>query len=470
MINFFRKQKINITAKALTTQTDQTLDELMQSSEGTDAMLQRLGISRQQALEAILADEEVEACREDLRAAMLAQAWRITGDSLNEDDINRLWRVVKSAIPVLAEVALTAKLNGYGVARYVFAMDEDGFLYPKKIINFQGKLTRFKPKADGNLYWDEKEVNTQVQHLLLVNRPTDTQPAGEMAAARLYPAIALRKQGFIYAAQFIKRYAQPYLVGKIEGNNEEDHRNFVQRLFAFISGGAMSISRDDDVQMLQNNADGQAFKRLENLADTRIQKLLLGKVRLSSMENGSRAAQETEEKSKDNRIDAYLILLQQAMQHLIDAVLLVNLAWGRTINAPKGVWFEFAQEEQIDKLRAERDKIYLDTGKLIFTKKYYRDVLGLEEDHFKLIEETETHEQKLAIKLAAQPQSHMPLTSEQIIMQPKIQAVLAALAECKNYNDFQVKLNSLDLSDGDELLIQRLVGNSVDAWLQGTEA
>ena len=39
----------------------------------------------------------------------------------------------------------------------------------------------------------------------------------------------------------------------------------MSRFYRFVSGGALSIEREDDVMMLQNSADGQAFRRLETL-------------------------------------------------------------------------------------------------------------------------------------------------------------------------------------------------------------
>ncbi|MCG7658124.1 hypothetical protein [Wielerella bovis] len=44
--------------------------------------------------------------------------------------------------------------------------------------------------------------------------------------------------------------------------------------------------------MLQNSADGSAFKRLENLGECTYSKMLVGKVKTSDLESGSRAAQE----------------------------------------------------------------------------------------------------------------------------------------------------------------------------------
>ncbi len=178
MFGLVKAQKLTEKANVIIAQTNKALDELMQSGESADQMLNRLGVSRQQALDAILADDEVESCREDLRAAMLAQAWRIYGDDLNEEDSDRLWRMVQRHLPVLAEIALTAKLNGYAVGMYVYEQDENGYYVIKNVINRAGSIGKFKIKADGKLYEDDNEVNSQVLYLPLVNRPTDTRPSG----------------------------------------------------------------------------------------------------------------------------------------------------------------------------------------------------------------------------------------------------------------------------------------------------
>ena len=75
-----------------------------------------------------------------------------------------------------------------------------------------------------------------------------------MAGARLYPAVALRKHGFIYAAQFIQRYAQPLLITKTD-SVRTDVDDETAKVYSLLSGGAMNMSREDDIVMLQNNAD-----------------------------------------------------------------------------------------------------------------------------------------------------------------------------------------------------------------------
>ena len=167
-------------------------------------------------------------------------------------------------------------------------------------------------------------------------------------------------------------------------------------------------------------------------------------------------------------------MLTQAVQHILDAVVTANAAWGKTIHAPKGIWFEFKQAENIDTARAERDKIYLDTGAIRFTPEYYRDVLGYDESHFVLAESAPDGggtggTKRLSVRLAggANPQPAPVPTVEQVIMQPKIQAVLSALEKSASYAEFSARLDALDLSAGDNLLIQRLVADGSTAYIEG---
>lgn len=466
----FKRKKIATTAKVLVDATEGLLDSVIQSTESTDQLLTRLGVSRQQAFDAITADDEVESCREDLRMAMLSKTWRLWGEDASDDDVNRLWKTVRKQLPHLVEAVLTAKINGFAVVRYLYEPEADGFLNIVKISDKRGELDKYLPRADGALVYNsdngEQVVDTQVLYSLITSQATPQNPAGEMAGARLYPAVAIRKQGFVYAAQFIKRYAQPYMIGHIEGETD----GFVSKLYSFLSGGAIAISREDKIEMLQNSADGQAFQRLERMANARIQKALLGKVKTSDLENGSRAAQETEETTKGDRIDGYLYMLTLAVQHMIDALLLVNMAYGKSLNAPKGLWFEFNKESEIDVKRAERDAKYCEAAGLQLTKDYFIDVLGLEESHFTLAESKAVQAQLSAKLSNPKPEpvvNHLPLN---VFTKPKIDALLSALEASDSYAEFESKLGALDLSQGDAAIIQRVLGDGVHEWVKGSEA
>lgn len=463
------KSRTKTKIEALVSDTAYALDGFMGSTESADELLARLGLSRAQVFDAVNADDEVESCKEDLRTAMMASGWRLYGDGTDDGQLDKIYRSVRRNLGAFVELVLTARLNGYAVGRYIYRKDESGMILLDRIADRRDELERYTPKSDRLIYSGingEETIDTEVMHLLLVNRPTAKSPAGEMAVARLYPAVAVRKNGFLYAHQFIKRYAQPYMVGKVAG----DAQGFVGKLFSFISGGALTIDKEDDVQMLQNSANGEGFEKLERMANARIQKLMLGRVKTSDLNNGSRAAQETEEGTRQDRIDAYLSLLSLAIQHAVDAMVAVNAVWGVPVKQKDGLWFEFNEEIKVDTARAERDKMYADTGMVRFTEDYFTQVLGFEKEHFELLpaQTAGGAAQALSVKLSDGLNPEAPLfKADQTLMLPKMQAVLGALQASESYAEFEAALSKLDLSDGDLPIIDKLVGEAVRGFSDG---
>ncbi len=468
-------QKVDI--KTLLTDTSFALDQI--DIVDSDVLLGELGLSRAQLLNKIEADDEVESCIDDLRAAMMSAEWRIWGDDVDDDTINPLYKNLRHHLDVFVELAITAKLNGYAVAEYQYYVEADGSLTLARVINKKGDLDSYQPRRDGTLLWrdhngDEKLLDLQQKHLLLTCKASTLRPSGEIQVARLYPALQLRKMGFLYAGQFIKRYAQPYIIAK-KASFDNNEQTWLQKIFNFLNGGGMIIGSDDEVTLHQLNGDGKAFKQLENMANARIQKLLLGRVKTSDLETGSRAAQQTEEQTRNDRISAYLALLGQAMQHALNALIAVNARYGNPITAPKGLWFEFEQAVTIDVKRAERDKKYLESGHVRFTKDYYTQILGFEEAHVEIVNpETQT---PAALSLPSPGDIMLtdtgdtadnppPLDSEQLaIMQPKIDAIMDALGASKDYADFDQRL--ADLAIGDQTLVNALVKQNAMAYIEG---
>lgn len=460
--------------KTLVIDTAYVLDSF--TAESSDELLDRLQLTRAEAYSAVSSDDEVESCKEDLRTAMMASGWRLYGDCTDDTQTGRIYRCVRRHLGTFVELVLTARLNGYAVGRYVWKVEEDGFITLDAVRDRRDELEKYTPQRDGSLIYrgngGEETADTNVLYLFLANKPTAKNPAGEMTVARLYPAVALRKQGIQYAYQFIKRYGQPYLVGKY-ANALDDN---VRTVYGLMDGGAATLSSEDSIEMLTNPATGSAFGEIEKLANARIQKLLLGKVKTSELNSGSRAAQETEENARQDRIEAYLTLLSLAVQHAVDALVMVNEQWGVSVKHKGGLWFEFDEEIKVDKARAERDKIYADMGYIRFTNDYYEKVLGFEPEHYELVETPDRPSESralsaLSVRLSDRHSDGLSPTeaADRAIMQPKIAAILSALAEADSYAAFQTALNGMDLSEGDLLLVDKLVGESVRAFAGGME-
>lgn len=484
-----KQQKVD--RKTLMTTIDSAMDNWMEA-DSTDALLEETGKTRQELLDAVLADDEVESCREDIRTAILAESWRIWGEDVPEEMINELYKNIRRLQRDFAELAILSKFGGYAVAEYVFKPQPNGFITLEAVLSKAGELDKYTPRRHGgltlNLDGEDVLLNTKVKYLLLTSKAVPAKPMGELMVIRAYPAVAMRKRGWAYAGQFIARYAQPYVVGKQGGFSSTGLSDFVSKVFAFLSGGAIGIGKEDEIDIHQLNGDGEAFERLERLANRRIQKLLLGRVKNSELTSGSRAAQQTDDESRQDRVSAYLDLMTGAMQHAIDAIYLVNQHYGTPIHAPKGLWFEYEQQFQPDKVRAEVDQIYMATGTVQRTAAYYTDMLGWEASHFEVIDPASRPSSMMQprplslsqpvkptlkeLLLAANlPDENAPadetFAADQAVMRPKIEAILSGLDDSATYADYETLLATMDLSATNGGLISALAQQLADSHVDG---
>lgn len=480
-----KKQKVD--QKTLLVAVDSAL-------QGTDAvsadqLLQETGKTRQELLDAVMADDEVLSCRADIEGAISAAAWRIWGDDIDEALINRLYRMFRRLYKDFEGITVLASFNGYCVGEYVFKRESDGFLTIDKVLSKDGELDKYTPQRDGSVLLktedDSIEIDQTVKYLVLTSKAVPARPAGEMMIVRAYPAVALRRREWAYAGQFIARYSQPYVVGTQSSDSGliKSLSDFSSTLFSFINGGAAGIGQGDKIEMFQLNGDGSAFELFERLANRRIQKLLLGKVKTSEMTGGSRSAQETDDQARQDRVMSYLSLMTKAIQHAIDAIITVNQAYGVPINAPQGIWFEYPIVKKFSKDEAEIDAKYVSTGQVKLTKQRLLNI-GYEESEFEMIEPTPTSanaqlskiykqyllSQNLPSSLTANDDKELDAKTkrERDIMSPKVQAVLSLLDDCDSYGDFEKRLSAFELPDGG--MIDDLMEQCVGSYIEGLSA
>jgi hypothetical protein len=466
-------------------------DSALESSDAVsaDVLLQETGKTRQELLDAVMADDEVISCREDIEGAISAAAWRIWGDDVNEDTVNRLYRIIRRLHNDFASLAVLAKFNGYAVAEYVFKKEPDGFLTLHSLLSKDGELDNYTPMRDGSMQLktedDNIEINQTIKYLVLTSKAVPARPAGELMIVRAYPAVALRRREWAYAGQFIARYSQPYVVG-MQGSDSgfgTTLGDFTSKIFSFINGGAAGIGKDDKIEMHQLSGDGSAFELFERLANRRIQKLLLGRVKTSELTAGSRSAQETDDEARQDRVMSYLGLMTRGIQHAIDAIIAVNQAWGVPINAPQGIWFEYPVVKKFNKDEAEIDAKYVSTGQVRLTKQRLLNV-GYEESEFEIIDGTAPapspvpSTQQILDQLSLQyklsqnlpniitdPATDDDIEQERGLMEPKMAALLALSQKCDSYDELKLGLAKLDLPD--EGLVAALADKLVNSFTDG---
>ena len=475
-----KKQKVD--QKTLLIAVDSALEG--SDAVSADQLLTETGKSRQELLDAVMADDEVISCRADIEGAISAAAWRIWGDDVDEDLINRLYRMFRRLYNDISGIAILAMFNGYCVGEYVYKKEPDGFLSIDSVLSKDGELDNYTPMRDGSVLLKTEDesvaINQDIKYLVLTSKAVPARPAGEMMIVRAYPAVALRKREWAYAGQFIARYSQPYVVGK-QGSDSgfgTTLGDFTSKLFSFIGGGAAGIGKDDSIELHQLTGNGEAFELFERLANRRIQKLLLGRVKTSELTSGSRSAQEADDVARQDRVMSYLGLMTKGIQHAIDATIAVNQAWGLPINAPQGIWFEYPKVKAFNIEEADRDVKYTSTGQVRLTKQRLLNV-GYEESEFEMVESavpapiTQLSQQVRALQLQlsnglpdniTEPTTDDDVEHDRAIMQPKVEALLSLLDGCESYGEFERRLSELSLPDGGmiEDLMTQCVGSYID--------
>lgn len=476
-----KKQKVD--QKTLLVAVDSALEGA--DAVSADQLLAETGKSRQELLDAVMADDEVLSCRADIEGAINAAAWRIWGDDVDEDLINRLYRMFRRLYNDIASVAVLAMFNGYCVGEYVYKKEPDGFLSIDRLLSKDGELDNYTPMRDGSVMLKTEDesvaINQDIKYLVLTSKAVPARPAGEMMIVRAYPAVALRKREWAYAGQFIARYSQPYVVGT-QGSDSgfgTTLGDFTSKIFSFINGGAAGIGKDDKIELHQLSGDGAAFELFERLANRRIQKLLLGRVKTSELTSGSRSAQEADDVARQDRVMSYLGLMTKGIQHAIDAIIKVNQAWGLPITAPQGIWFEYPKVKAFNIEEADRDIKYTSTGQVRLTKQRLLNV-GYEESEFEMVESAvpkpiaQLSQQVKALQLQlsnglpdniTEPTTDDDIDHDRAIMQPKVEALLSVLDGCESYSEFERRLSEMTLPDGG--LIDDLMSQCVGSYIEG---
>lgn len=479
MLKSSKNKSRQIDKQALIFSLDSNIDTISMTS--TESIINETGKNRQEILDICLADSEVESCREDIEGAIVGKSWRIyapleqQGETA-ETDLNLLYAMIRKHIKTFASLAILAKFNGYAVAEYVFKQNEDGFIYLDKVLSKDGELDKYTPKRNGTIvYQGDNGEQTFDEHyqetklLLITSKAVPARPMGEMMIIKAYPSVSLKRKAMAYAGQFLSRHAQPYIVGKTGGQLDKDKENFAKKLFGFMSGGATGIGKDDDINILQLSGSGEAFINIEQMANAQIQKLLLGRVKTSELSSGSRSAQETDDIARQDRIKGYLDIMTNAIQHAINATLIVNQAFGKNIHAPQGLLFEYTEQTDVDIERANRDKLYFDTGLITPTESYMTDIVGFEKGHIVMNDMPKTNEkdnklsqQTFYFSEKKDDDDHLPnndFTAE------KVDKILALLDESQDYDEFQQKLS--DLNFDNKNLIDDLAKQMISSYVKG---
>ena len=394
---FFRFAAPRPNASRATLTTETALDPLqalriLGRMPDPDVALRKAGIGRT-ALKALEFDPEIYAAIETRREAVLAMDWRIepapdTG-SAGEARALQVWEWLDSNISGIIQGSWQAVLYGYAVQEMIWAQTDNRDLWPDRIV--AKPIEWFSPQPDGSLIYfsphGEVTVDTTFKFLLTRRQATQMQPYGEALLSRLWWIWFLRGEGYKMWARHLERHGSPLLIGEIPAQSadamlgqsaEEVQARMQAEADALVTAleaavRSASIATTAKVHAVGASNGGAGFSEFASEMQRQIQRTILGQTLTSDVGGGgSYAAAKVHDMVRKDRLRADLRLIQSLIQHIINAVAVVN----RWPDVPVFAWQE-QTDLQLD--RAERDAKLVQAGIANLTNDYLMRVYDYEE-------------------------------------------------------------------------------------------
>jgi len=296
-----------------------------------DIVLQQLGKPRH-SLRVLETDDEISAALETRREAVLSTSWNMVGDDKQRTEKVRL--VLDRWLDDILRGAWNAVPYGYSVMRCGWPggnrskpHPEFGIVAPVWIGEWP--MERFTVTADGRLKYRRMDTGQLVQaespeFFLTRRNATWRNPYGEALLSRLYWPWFFRYNGWRFWMQFVERYGDPLITGKV--NSPQD---FVKAAQENGFASVLAVGPDESLGVAAPTG-GDGHQRLIAELDRRIQKVILGQTLTTSVDGkGSYAAAKVHDQVRQDKRLADLRLVRRTVQQVVDWIWRLNGWEGR---------------------------------------------------------------------------------------------------------------------------------------------
>ena len=341
-----------------------------------DPVLKKMGKDIS-AYREILSDSHVGGCVRRRKATIKGLEWRITptGNEKTDEILTALFdRLPMSHI--ISQI-LDATLFGYQALEVMWE-SKDGLLLPVAIVGKPQEwfvfdeenqlMLRTKDNRNGDLVPEKK-------FLLATQQADFLNPYGRADLAMCFWAATFKKGGFKFWLEFMEKYGSPWLVGK-HPRQAQIHEidELLDSMEKMLGTAVAAIPEDSSIDLKESASKGassQVFDDFLRYCKSEIAIALLGQNQTTEAEANRASATAGLEDTKDIRNDD---------ASLVEGVFNQLLAWICELNFSVDTFptFELFEQESIDKLQAERDKLLTEMG-VGFTEQYIHRAYGFEE-------------------------------------------------------------------------------------------
>ena len=341
-----------------------------------DPVLKKMGKDIS-AYREILSDSHVGGCVRRRKAAIKGLEWRITptGNEKTDEILTALFdRLPMSHI--ISQI-LDATLFGYQALEVMWE-SKDGLLLPVAIVGKPQEWFVFDEENQLKLRTKEKingEELPPYRMLLATQNATYINPYGLGDLSLCFWAATFKKGGFKFWLEFMEKYGSPWLVGK-HPRQAQIHEidELLDSMEKMLGTAVAAIPEDSSIDLKESASKGassQVFDDFLRYCKSEIAIALLGQNQTTEAEANRASATAGLEVTRDIRNDD---------ASLVEGVFNQLLAWICELNFSVDTvpTFELFEQESIDKLQAERDKLLTEMG-VGFTEQYIHRAYGFEE-------------------------------------------------------------------------------------------
>lgn len=183
-----------------------------------------------------------------------------------------------------------------------------------------------------------------------------------------WPAVFM-KGGLKFWVQFTEKYGSPWVIGKhSRGATDGETDLLLDSLESMVQDAVAVIPDDASVQIIEatgKTGSAEVYRGLLEYCRSEINVAMLGQNQTTEKESNRASAQAGAEVTKDIR-DGDAGIVAAALNAVIRRI--VDINFGEAVKAPV---YELWEQEEIDKVLAERDKSLSDSG-VKFTSQYWK--------------------------------------------------------------------------------------------------
>lgn len=412
-----------------------------------DPVLKKMGKDIS-AYREILSDSHVGGCVRRRKAAIKGLEWRITPTGNEKTD--KILTGLFDRLPMshIISQILDATLFGYQALEVMWE-SENGLLLPTAIVGKPQEwfvfdeenqlMLRTKDNRNGDLVPEKK-------FLLATQQADFINPYGRADLAMCFWAATFKKGGFKFWLEFMEKYGSPWLVGK-HPRQAQIHEidELLDSMEKMLGTAVAAIPEDSSIDLKESASKGassQVFDDFLRYCKSEIAIALLGQNQTTEAEANRASATAGLEVTRDIRNDD---------ASLVEGVFNQLLSWICELNFSVDTLptFELFEQESIDKLQAERDKILTEIG-VSFTEQYIHRTYGFEDGDI-IMQAVEKAEKSANTADFAEPipKSVIETIGEQLDVEGEahveywLQSIRDQLGQAESLEDFRNQLDSL---------------------------